>query len=117
MLAWHAADMPAHTSMEAEYQAVIAGLEFVRERYPGVPIRCLSDCRIVVEQMNGRWAVRAERLKPLHAQATALARQLGVVECIAIPREMNRLADALAALNASQGKVMGWLHQRDKADE
>lgn len=105
VLTWRYTDRPALTSMEAEYQAVIAGLELMLQRYPGARVRCLSDCRVVVEQMSGRYAVRAAGLKPLHAQATALARRLVQVEFIAIPRELNRLADALAGFRTTHGRV------------
>ena len=115
VLAWRAAEAAARTSMEAEYQAVIAGLELVQRRYAGAAVRCLSDCRIVIEQMNGRCAVRAAGLKPLHARATLLARQIGRVEFRTIPRELNELADALAGFRAAHGRVAGWL-DRDRRE-
>ena len=103
--------------MEAEYQAVIAGLELVQRRYGGAAVRCLSDCRIVIEQLNGRYAVRAAGLKPLHARATQLARQLGRVEFRTIPRELNELADALAGFRAAHGRMTGWLWKGDETGE
>jgi ribonuclease HI len=96
VLAWRSEQTQARTSQEAEYQAVIAGLELVLRAYPGAHIRCLTDCRIVADQMNGTARVRRITLLPLHAQASALAKQVGVVRFVAIPREQNRLADALA---------------------
>lgn len=88
--------VPATTSVEAEYQAVIAGLALALRHYPNVPVRCMSDCQVVVEQILGGNAVRVERLRPLHARAAALARQLPRLELLSIPRSLNRLADALA---------------------
>jgi ribonuclease HI len=114
VLAWQYSDAPAQTSMEAEYQAVIAGLRFVLARYAGAHVRCLSDCRVVVEQLNGRCAVRAARLKPLNAQAAALALRLGRVEFISIPRDMNHLADALAGFQAAQDRVVGLLRRNEE---
>ena len=116
VLSWHTAEAPAQTSMEAEYQAVIVGLAFVLHRYAGAQVRCLSDSRVVIEQLNGRYVVRAARLKPLHAQATGLARQLGQVEFLAIPRDLNGLADALAGLQLAQTRVAELL-DRDDADD
>lgn len=87
---------PAMTNNEAEYQALIAGLELMLQHYPGLPVRCLSDSRIVVEQVLGRSAVRAAALQPLHQRATALIRRFDQITLLAIPRELNRLADALA---------------------
>jgi len=96
VLYWRYARAPAQTSVEAEYQAVIKGLELVQQRYPGARVRCVSDCQVVVQQLTGQCAVRSERLKPLHARALVLARQIGQVEFLAIARTWNRLADALA---------------------
>lgn len=106
VLAWSCKRAPAMTNNEAEYQAVIAGLIFVIRRYPGATVRCLTDSRIVVDQLAGRHAVRAAVLQPLHARAQELVRQHGRVTFLAIPRELNRLADALA-WEALDGR--GWL--------
>lgn len=94
--AWRAGCAPAATCNEAEYQAVIFGLRLVLERYPQAGVRCLSDSQVVVEQLAGRAAVHAVGLAPLHARASTLASRLGVVGFVHIPRELNRLADALA---------------------
>lgn len=51
---------PAHTNNEAEYQAIIVGLNLVLEHYPGVAVRFMSDSQVVVDQFCGRAAVRAE---------------------------------------------------------
>jgi len=96
VLCTHCARAPAHTCNEAEYQALIAGLRFVLRAYPGVPVRCMTDSRVVVDQLTGRAAVRASPLQPLHAEARALVRRFPQIELVAIPRELNRLADALA---------------------
>jgi len=114
VLGWQYRDAPARTSMEAEYQAVIAGLRFVLARYAGAQVRCLSDSRVVVEQLAGRCAVRAAGLKPLHAQAAALAQRVGQVEFIAIPRELNHLADALASFQVAQDRVIGLLEHSEE---
>lgn len=96
ILTWRCAQAPAATCNEAEYQAVICGLGLMLERYPGAQVRCLSDSRVVVDQLSGRCPVRAEGLRPLHALAAQLAANIGPVEFVHIPRELNRLADALA---------------------
>jgi ribonuclease HI len=96
VLSWRCGTLPAHTNNEAEYQAVIFGLGLVLRRYPSTALRCLTDSRIVVDQLAGRSAVNAKALKPLHAHALMLARRFQRVEFVAIPRALNRLADALA---------------------
>lgn len=96
ILAWRHGQAPARTSNAAEYQAIIFGLQLALEYDQHARVRCLSDSQIAVEQLSGRAAVRAEGLAPLHAQATGLAGQLASIVFIHIPREVNRLADALA---------------------
>jgi ribonuclease HI len=68
----------------------------MHESYPDAPLRCVSDCKVIIDQLSGRCAVRAARLQPLHAQASALVRLFARIELVAIPRELNQLADALA---------------------
>ncbi len=87
---------PAATCNEAEYQALIAGLRLALRHYPGQPVRCLTDSRVVVDQLTGRAAVRAAALRPLHAEAATLVRGFATLELVAVPRALNRLADALA---------------------
>lgn len=96
VLRWHCAQIAAQTCNEAEYQALITGLALVVREFPGAHVRCLSDSRLVVEQMQGHAAVRVAALADLHGQALRLARACGSVRYVAIPRGWNRLADALA---------------------
>lgn len=105
VLTWRCLRAPASTNNEAEYQALIAGFELMLERYPGAPVCCMTDSRIAVEQIAGRSAVRAAALQPLHARACVLAGQFAQLRLLAIPRELNRLADALAweALGGRRG--------------
>lgn len=87
---------PAATSNEAEYQALIAGMRLALRHFPGHPARFLTDSRVVVDQLSGRAAVRANALRPLHTEAATLARDFAAIEFVAVPRLANRLADALA---------------------
>ncbi len=86
----------ATTSIEAEYQAVIAGLALAARHYQTAQVRCLSDCQVVVEQILGGNAVRVAHLRPLHARAVELTAQIPRLELGFVPRALNRLADALA---------------------
>jgi ribonuclease HI len=96
VLFWQGEQAPALTNNEAEYQAVIAGLEVMLHHFHGISVRCLTDSQIVVYQMTGQARVRAAALQPLHQQATELVQQIGQVEFLTIPRPLNRLADSLA---------------------
>ena len=92
---------PALTNNEAEYRAVIAGVELLLREFPGAAAICLTDSQIVVEQISGRSAVRAESLRPLHTCLITMVQQLPSMHFRLIPRALNQLADALAweALN------------------
>jgi ribonuclease HI len=105
VLSWRCARAAARTNNEAEYQAVILGLQLALLRAPGAAVYCLTDSRMIVDQVAGRSAVHALALKPLHVHVMALRQRFRRIEFVSIPRELNRLADALAweALNGQQG--------------
>jgi len=85
------------TNNVAEYQALIEGLRLARSH--GVDrLAVFSDSTLLVEQMKGRWKVKHAGLKPLFALAGKLAREIGHVRYVAVPRESNRRADELANL-------------------
>jgi hypothetical protein len=50
---------------------------------------------LVIEQLRGRWRVRHEHLRGLHAAARALLGLYDDVDLAHVPREQNRDADAL----------------------
>ncbi len=67
------------TNNVAEYRALIAGLEdlaaMVKDAGKGpadYSVQVLGDSRLVVEQVNGRWKVHADGLRPLRDRAAAL---------------------------------------------
>lgn len=83
------------TNNVAEYQAVIAGLEMAaRHRPDRLVVR--SDSQLLVRQLDGSYKVRSEGLRPLHRQVRALAAAFPGLRFEHVPREKNRVADALA---------------------
>jgi ribonuclease HI len=69
-------DLPGTTNNEAEYAAIIAALEIARnDGLRGVLIR--SDSQLCVNQINGAWQIKEERLRPLRDRAARLLRELG----------------------------------------
>ena len=80
----------------AEYRALIRGLEAARSRGIG-HLRVCLDSALLVNQLNGRWKVKAEHLKPLHEQADSLIQQFADIKITWVPREANAEADALAS--------------------
>ncbi len=82
------------TSNQAEYQALITGLETAVDR--GVRrLRILADSELLVRQMRQEYKVRNAGLKELYLQARTLVRQFDRVEIKHVPREENVAADAL----------------------
>lgn len=94
------------TNNEAEYQALIDGLEAARSFRPE-RLEVLLDSELLVKQLSGRYRVRDARLKPLWERARALLAGFPQVEVRHVPRGLNRRADALAnaALDAADPKT------------
>jgi len=83
------------TNNQAEYRAVIAGLEqAIALGASGVVVK--SDSELVVKQLNGKYKVKNAALRPLYQEVVRLAGQLQGFSISYIPRESNRAADALA---------------------
>lgn len=80
------------TNNEAEYCALIDALYEIGVRGPlTATIHC--DSRMVVEQINGRWKVKNDRLKALHHFATSAVAGLKLngteVHIVWVPRAEN----------------------------
>jgi ribonuclease HI len=89
------------TNNVAEYKALIAGLEAVAYLHARV-LHVRADSLLVINQLKGRWKVKHENMRPLHADARKLLAAYSVVDLAHVPREENTEADALvnAALDA-----------------
>jgi broad specificity phosphatase PhoE/ribonuclease HI len=83
------------TNNVAEYRGLIAGLEeAARSGASEVEVR--MDSKLVVEQMSGRWQVKAPDLKVLIEQAKSAAAAFDRISYSWIPRAENSHADRLA---------------------
>ena len=94
------------TNNEAEYEALILGLEIALARADPQPV-LLTDSQVVVGQMAGRFAVRDRKLAPRHEQASRLMARIPGATLAFIPRQRNRLADALAGEAMEVGRQQG----------
>lgn len=56
----------ALTNNELEYLALLYALEYINNNYKGKPVLINSDSQLIVNQVNGKWRVTTERLKPLY---------------------------------------------------
>jgi probable phosphoglycerate mutase len=96
-LAREAAAIGEATNNVAEYRGLLAALERLRQW--GVRRATLRlDSELVVRQMQGRYKVKNEGLKPLHARARQLTAAFSHLNFEHVPREQNRIADKLANL-------------------
>ena len=82
------------TNNEAEYKGLILGLETALEI--GVDnAEILMDSELVVKQLKGEYRVKNAKLSPLYQKVKELEEKIGQVSYRAIPREQNKLADAM----------------------
>jgi ribonuclease HI len=83
------------TNNVAEYMGLILGLK--RARAMGLrELDVLSDSELMVKQLNGQYAVKAEHLKPLHDEAMQLLGAFPGITVRHVPREENKLADEMS---------------------
>jgi hypothetical protein len=83
------------TNNVAEYTGLIAGLRAAAE-LGATRVDVRMDSKLVIEQMSGRWQIKNPGLRPLAAEAAKLVDGFAAVTFDWIPRERNKLADALA---------------------
>jgi ribonuclease HI len=83
------------TNNEAEYRALIEGLKAVKDWQPD-RLEVYLDSKLVVEQLNGAWKIKARELMPLHMEAKELLKQFPEVRVAHVERAKNRGADHLA---------------------
>jgi len=91
------------TNNQAEYKALIAGLEEAVV-LGGQDLVCHLDSELVVRQMQGKYKVREASLKEPATQALKLTAKFVNVQFVHVPREKNKLADKL--VNKALDKVM-----------
>ena len=83
------------TNNEAEYAALMAVLDAAVEAKVQKLI-VYGDSQLVIRQVNGEWAIRANELVPMCKTAISLKDQIPSVTLRWIPREDNDEADALS---------------------
>jgi len=91
------------TNNFAEYQGLIAALEYAVEHGPKA-LRLISDSELLVRQIKGIYKVKNSTLKDLHARATELIGRLDWFSIDHALREHNRDADRLANEAMDKGK-------------
>jgi ribonuclease HI len=92
------------TNNFAEYQGLIAALEYAVEHGPKA-LKLISDSELLVRQIKGIYKVKNATLQELHGRAKELIAQLEWFSIDHALREHNREADDLA--NQAMDKGMG----------
>ena len=83
------------TNNEAEYQALIDGLNYCVDNSIK-EIEVFLDSNLVVEQVNKNYKVKAENLKVLNSKVDDLIQEFNFIEINHVYREENKRADQLA---------------------
>lgn len=89
------------TNNQAEYRAMVAATQKLAELGPQAAVITFhSDSELMVKQLRGEYKVKDQNIRPLFEQISQVLRQLesagNSVELLAVRREFNQRADALA---------------------
>ena len=87
------------TNNVAEYRALLLALRRAAERGAS-EVSIASDSLLLVQQMLGRYKVKAPHLQPLFFDALQRAKAFRRFAIVHVPREDNKKADRLANLGA-----------------
>jgi ribonuclease HI len=91
------------TNNVAEYRALILTLRRALEEGCSI-VDIRMDSELVVRQLEGKYRVKDAKMRPLHAAAVNLLGQFERADVRHVPRDENKLADALvnAVLDARE---------------
>ena len=88
------------TNNEAEYEALVAGLDLARAAaVENIIIHC--DSQVITSQVNGDYECRNERMKKYLEEVKSRIKGLEV-KFVQIPREENKCADHLAKVASTE---------------
>lgn len=83
------------TNNVAEYKGLLLGLRKARQM-GAREVEVRADSELLIRQLNGKYAVRHDGLKPLYNEAKALLQSFGAWHAEHIPREQNAEADEMS---------------------
>jgi ribonuclease HI len=93
---------PYHTNNEAEYAALLMGLEQLNREgtiKKDDNICIYGDSQLVINQMKGIWQIKAENLMSYNKQSMKLAKNFDNIFFEHIKREFNTVADELSRIS------------------
>ena len=91
------------TNNKAEYEVLMMGMVMV-QRMGGKSVRVFSDSRLVINQVNGEFEAKDERMQGYLSQVKCLQSEFDSFDLLHIPRNGNAHADSLAMLATSSAQ-------------
>jgi len=82
------------TNNEAEYKSLLHRLDILIDKGITV-VKIFGDSNLVVQQVNGAWQAKNQRMKDLRDQALKKLNQIETWSLSHVPREQNKEADNL----------------------
>ncbi|EKE19622.1 MAG: ribonuclease H [uncultured bacterium] len=88
------------TNNDAEYEALILGLQKVKhfigkDKAKKIEVECFLDSELVVKQLNHEYKLKEPRIQQYFIEIWNLMLEFGKVSFNHIPREKNKVADAM----------------------
>ncbi|XP_077232153.1 uncharacterized protein LOC143866884 [Tasmannia lanceolata] len=91
---------------EAEYEALLAGLNLAAE-LGAEKLKLHSDSQLIVNQVNRAYEAKGFRMKKYLLKVKEKLQGMGKVEILQVPRDMNNRADALSKMAAEETHDFG----------
>ncbi|XP_059310555.1 uncharacterized protein LOC132061892 [Lycium ferocissimum] len=91
------------TNNEAEYKAMIAGLELAKSLGAEI-VEAKCDSLLVVNQTNGTFEIKDDRMRKYQERLQVVLRRFKEWTLEHVPRDQNNEADALANLGSSPNR-------------
>lgn len=84
------------TNNEAEYQALLSGVQYIRNFYPNCSeVTIYADSELMIKQLRREYKIREPHLKQLADAIFEFLHQFKEYKLVHILREKNKLADKL----------------------
>lgn len=88
------------TNNDAEYEALILGLQKVKhflgkDKAKKISLQCFLDSELVVKQLNHEYKLKEPRIQQYFLEIWNLMLDFGKISFVHVPREKNKVADAM----------------------
>jgi ribonuclease HI len=85
---------PTVTNNQAEYEALLRGIQYLREAW-AVLVEVYGDSELVIKQLNGQYECKSEALRSYYEECREILKSFPLVTLQHIPREHNEEANRL----------------------